>query len=122
MSDLELKRNLNVLYAFGVCSLAFVIIPVIVPFFATKGLSLADVFVLHSAFAVSVVLLEVPSGYLADVIGRRNALILGSLFYGIGFTMLCFVDGFTGLVVFEVIVGSGISLWSGSDLSLLYDS
>jgi MFS family permease len=122
MSDLELRRNLNVLYAFSFCSLALVIIPVIVPFFATKGLSLADVFILQSAFALSVVVFEVPSGYLADVIGRRNALILGSLFHGIGFTLLCFVDSFAGLVVFEVIVGLGISLWSGSDLSLLYDS
>ncbi len=122
MSDLELRRNLKVLYAFSFCSLALVIIPVIVPFFATKGLSLADVFMLQSAFALSVVVFEVPSGYLADVIGRRNALILGSLFHGVGFTLLCFVDGFAGLVVFEIIVGLGISLWSGSDLSLLYDS
>ena len=122
MSDLELRRNLNVLYAFSFCSLALVIIPVIVPFFATKGLSLVDVFMLQSAFAFSVVVFEVPSGYLADVVGRRNALILGSLFHGVGFTLLCFVDDFAGLVVFEVIVGLGVSLWSGSDLSLLYDS
>lgn len=60
MSDLELRRNLNVLYAFSFCSLALVIIPVIVPFFATKGLSLADVFILQSAFALSVVVFEVP--------------------------------------------------------------
>lgn len=32
------------------------------------------------------------------------------------------MDDFAGLIVFEVIVGLGISLWSESDLSLLYDS
>ena len=41
----RLKRNISVLYAFSFCWLALVIIPVVVPFFASKGLSLADVFV-----------------------------------------------------------------------------
>lgn len=120
--DLRLRRNISVLYAFSFCWLALVIIPVIVPFFASKGLSLADVFFLQSIFALSVVLFEVPSGYLADVIGRRNALIIGSLFHGLGFTLLVFADGFAGLVLFEVTVGLGLSLLSGADLSLLYDS
>lgn len=122
MSDLQLRRNINVLYAFSFCWLAMVIIPVIVPFLASKGLSLADVFILQSIFAFAVVVCEVPSGYLADMIGRRNALILGSLFHGIGFSILCFADDFFGLVLFEVTVGLGMSLLSGSDLSLLYDS
>ena len=122
MSDSQLRRNIRVLYGFSFCWLALVIIPVMVPFFATKGLSVGDVFVLQSLFALSVLVFEVPSGYLADIIGRRNALILGSLFHGLGFTLLCFVDSFAGLVVFEVIVGLGMSLLSGSDLSLLYDS
>ncbi len=120
--DLRLKRNIGVLYAFSFCWLALVIIPVIVPFFASKGLSLADVFLLQSIFALSVVLFEVPSGYLADVLGRRRALIIGSLFHGLGFTLLVFADGFAGLVLFEVTVGLGMSLLSGADLSLLYDT
>lgn len=122
MSDLELRKNINLLYAFSFCWLALVIIPVMVPFFASKGLSLADVFLLQSLFALSVVVFEVPSGYLADMIGRRRALILGSVFHGAGFTLLCFADNFAELVLFEVTVGLGMSLMSGADLSLLYDS
>ncbi|MBT4159924.1 MAG: MFS transporter [Gammaproteobacteria bacterium] len=122
MSELQLKKNISVLYAFSFFWLALVIIPVIVPFFATKGLSLADVFVLQSVFALSVVVFEVPSGYLADMIGRRRALILGSVFHGVGFTLLCFAESFAGLALFEITVGLGMSLLSGSDLSLLYDS
>jgi len=122
MSEFQLKNNIRVLYAFSFCWLALVIIPVVVPFFASKGLSVADVFVLQSIFALSVVVFEVPSGYLADIIGRRNALILGSVFHGVGFTLLCFADSFLGLAVFEVTVGIGMSLLSGSDLSLLYDT
>ena len=64
MSDLQLRRKINVLYAFSFCWLAMVIIPVIVPFLASKGLSLADVFILQSIFAFAVGVCEVPSGYL----------------------------------------------------------
>lgn len=122
MSEQQLKKNIRILYAFSFFWLALVIIPVIVPFFATKGLSLADVFLLQSVFALSVLVFELPSGYVADVIGRRNALIIGSFFHGLGFTLLCFADSFAGLVLFEVTVGLGMSLLSGSDLSLLYDT
>ncbi len=118
----RLKRNIQVIYVFSFCWLALVIIPVIVPFFASKGLTLAEVFVLQSIFAASIVLFEVPSGYFADVIGRRNALILGSFFHGTGFTILCFAQSFSGLALFEITVGLGMSLLSGADLSLLYDS
>ncbi|MEM7279820.1 MAG: MFS transporter [Pseudomonadota bacterium] len=122
MSDLQLRQNISVLYAFSFCWLALVIIPVMVPFFASKGLSLTEVFILQSLFALSVVVFEIPSGYIADVIGRRNALVAGSVFHGLGFSTFCFADDFSDLVVAEVLIGVGMSLLSGADLSLLYDS
>ena len=53
---------------------------------------------------------------------RKNALVSGSIFHGIGFTWLYFADSFAGLAIFEMTVGLGSSLLSGADLSLLYDS
>lgn len=118
----KLKRNIGVLYVFSFFWLAMVIIPVLVPFFESKGLTLAQVFYLQAIFAFFVVVFEVPSGYVADTMGRKNALVAGSLFHGIGFTWLYFADSFVDLVVFEMTVGLGLSLLSGADLSLLYDS
>ena len=120
--DKKLKRNIGVLYVFSFFWLSLVIIPVIVPFFESKGLSLAQVFYLQAIFAFFVVLFEVPSGYIADMLGRKNALVAGSIFHGLGFTWLYFADGFADLVLFEMLVGIGLSLLSGADLSLLYDS
>lgn len=110
------------LYVFSFFWLSMLIIPVIVPFFESRGLTLAQVFYLQAIFAFFVVIFEVPSGYVADMLGRKNALLAGSVFHGIGFTWLCFAEGFAGLVVFEMLVGIGLSLLSGADLSLLYDS
>ncbi|XOV88699.1 MAG: MFS transporter [Pseudomonadota bacterium] len=118
----KLRTNIGVLYIFSFFWVAMVVIPVMVPLFESKGLSLAEVFYLQSIFALVVVILEIPSGYYADMFGRKQALVLGSLFHGLGFTWLFFADGFVALVVFETLVGIGLSLLSGADLSLLYDS
>ena len=101
----KLERNLPVLYGFSCCWLSMVIIPVIVPLFESRGLTLAQVFYLQAIFAGFVVLFEVPSGYLADVFGRKNALVAGSVFHGIGFSWLCFAEGFGELMFFEMLVG-----------------
>ncbi len=120
--ETKLRRNIWILYCFSFFWLAMVIMPVIVPFFESRGLGLAEVFYLQAAFAGFVVLFEVPSGYIADVYGRRNALLAGSLFHGICFTGLYFAEGFAQLLVVEVMLAVGLSLLSGADLSLLYDS
>lgn len=118
----KLERNIRVIYLFSFFWLAMVIIPVIVPFYESKGLTLAEVYYLQAIFAFVVFLCEVPSGYVADMLGRKNALIAGSILHGIGFTWLCFADDFADLVWFEATLGVALSLVSGSDLSLLYDS
>ena len=79
----KLQKNIPILYVFSFFWLSMVIIPVIVPFFESRGLTLAQVFYLQAIFAAFVVLFEVPSGYIADVFGRRNALIAGSIFHGL---------------------------------------
>jgi MFS family permease len=61
------------------------IVPVIAPFFESKGLSLAQVFYLQALYASAIVILEAPSGYLADRVGRRTVLLIGSIAHGIGY-------------------------------------
>lgn len=99
-----------------------IIVPVIVPFFMSKGLGLAEIFYLQTIYAATIVLLEAPSGFFADLFGRRVALLAGSLVHGLGYFLLNFADDFASLVIFEITVGVAGSLLSGADLALLYDS
>jgi hypothetical protein len=55
------------LYLFAASQNALVVIPVIVVFFRANGLNLTQVFILQGVFAVVLAVLEVPSGYIADV-------------------------------------------------------
>ena len=98
------------------------IVPVIVPFFMAKGLSLADIFYLQAVFATSIVVFEAPSGYFADMFGRKTALVIGSIIHGLAYLYLNFADDFASLILFEIMAGIAASLLSGADLALLYDT
>ena len=81
-----------------------------------------EVFELQSIFSFFVLIFELPSGYIADLIGRKYSLVLASLFHGIGFTIMPFADTYWSLVGFEIIIALGVSLFSGTDISIIYDS
>ena len=118
----KLQRNIKLVYGLAFFHCFMIIVPVIVPFFMSKGLGLAEIFYLQTIYAATIVLLEAPSGYFADLFGRRVALLAGSLVHGFGYFLLNFADDFTSLMIFEVTVGVAGSLLSGADLALLYDS
>ncbi len=98
------------------------IMPIIVPFYRNNGLTMQDVFLLQAVYSVAIVILEIPSGYLADVIGRKNTLVIGTILGFSGFGVYCFSYGFWGFLLAETIMGLGQSLVSGADSAMLYDT
>lgn len=118
----KLQRNIAAIYALAFFQSFMVIVPVIVPFFMDKGLSLSEIFYLQAIYATTIVLLEAPSGYVADLFGRRNALLAGAVIHGVGYMMLSFTDDLGGLILFEITIGVAASLLSGADLAILYDT
>ena len=98
------------------------VMPVVVPFMESFGLGMTEIYQLQAIFAISVVLLEVPSGYLADLFGRKSSLVLAGVFHGTAFTVLAQSENFWGFVVFELLAALGNSFYSGSDVALIYDT
>ncbi len=120
--EARLRRNLKATLVVGFFQVFLVIMPIAVPFFQSKGLSMQEVFSLQAIFALVVLVAEVPSGYLADLFGRKFTLLVGAVFCGVGHTLLLVAEGFWGLVLFEVALALGHSLVSGADIALLYDT
>ncbi len=118
----KLQRNLKKMLVLGFCQVFLVIMPILVPFFESRGLNLKEIFFLQALFAGVVLLMEVPSGYLADVLGRKRTILLGSVFLASGHSLLLVAQDFQTLALFEALLGIGVSLISGSDLALLYDT
>jgi len=96
--------------------------PIVVPFYESNELSMKDIMVLQAIYSIAIVVLEIPSGYLADVIGRRKTLIIGAIFGTLGFATYSFSYGFFGFIIAEIILGIGQSCISGADSAMLYDS
>jgi len=118
----SLHNNIKTIYLMGFFHSFMVVIPVFVPLLQGYGLSMSQVLQTQAMFALTVALCEVPSGYIADIWGRRQAVLIGSLLNGIGFFSLLWADSFADFLVYEIILGIGLSLISGADLALLYDS
>ncbi|MDQ2178395.1 MFS transporter [Marinifilum sp. D714] len=114
--------NIPKLYAIKIAKWFMLTMPIIVLFYQENGLSMQDVLTLKGIYSVAVVVLEIPSGYLADVWGRKKSLILGAILGCLGFVVYSFSYGFTGFLAAELILGIGSSFISGSDSAMLYDS
>ena len=96
--------------------------PIVVLFYEDNGLGMADVLLLKGIYSVAIVLFEIPSGYFADVWGRKSTMIIGSILGTLGFVTYSFSAGFMGFLAAELMLGIGQSFISGSDSALLYDS
>ncbi len=121
-TDDRLTRNLRDTLVLAFFQVFLVIMPVAVPFFQSKGLSMQEVFSLQALFGLVVLITEVPSGYVADFIGRRQTLMVGAAFAGIGNSLLVVAEGFWSLAAFELALAISHSLISGADIAILYDT
>lgn len=99
-----------------------VVMPIITLYFIESGLSIRDIFVLQVIFSVAIVVLEVPSGYFADVFGRKGSLILGVIVGTAGFLMYYLALGFWGFAAAEILLAISAAFLSGADSAFLYDT
>lgn len=87
-----------------------------------KELSAADAIVLYVLYDVATTLVEVPSGYLSDRVGRRPVLIASAILGFVGVTLLAIGGGFWIFAAGQLLLGAGMAFSSGTDTSLLYES
>jgi len=116
------QHNLWRLYILKISHWFMLVMPIVVLFYQNNGLSIKEVFILQSIYSLSIVLLEIPSGYFADALGRKNTLIAGAILGFAGYATYSFAAGFIGFMIAEIILGFGQSMISGADSALLYDS
>jgi MFS family permease len=118
----KLEKNIQKIYYLKFFTMFNLLMPVIVPFFESKGAGMRGVYTLQAVFAATVFLLEIPSGYISDILGRKKSLLLSAALKGVGFSLFPLADDLTVLIIAEVILGIAVSLNSGSDTALIYDT
>ncbi|GMQ98145.1 MAG: MFS transporter [Acidimicrobiia bacterium] len=94
-------------------------------FLLDAGLSIAEVFIANAAFSVGTVLFEIPTGVVADTIGRRASFLLSLIVLAAStmfYVSLAQVGG--GVLAFSLVsvfMGLGFTFYSGAMEAWLVD-
>ena len=122
------RRNLRAFILFRIFFNCRFYYPVFMILFLDFGLSVEQFALLNAAWAVAITLLEVPSGALADQLGRRTLVLAAAVLMVVEMLVLYFTPIGAGAVVFwmflinRVISGAAEAAASGADEALAYDS
>ncbi len=124
-----LQRNVTLFILFRLLFNARFYYPIFALLFFDFGLTPADFFFLNGVvWTVASILLEVPSGALADQLGRRTLLIAAAILMLMEMAILCCMPFGGGAVVFglfflnRILSGAAEAAASGADEALAYDS
>ena len=91
-------------------------------FYQSHGLDLEQAVLLKTILSLSILLFEVPSGYIADKLGRKFCLIAGSGVWIVGWLLYCVGNSFAIFALAEILAGIAGSLISGADTAIAYET
>jgi MFS family permease len=106
----EFGRNMGFTQAIWVTYLAF------------KGLSLVEIGLCESVFHITSMLMELPTGMIADLYGRKFSRLMGIIANILYLFLLLFVNSLPMALLAFVFAALSYNLESGADTALIYDS
>ena len=117
-----IQSNLWKIYLYKILEGMYFAVPIIVLYYQSNGITLAQIMILQSFCAVLIVILEIPTGYFADIHGRKKALIIASFTAFIGISIYAFATQFIHFLFAQVFFAFTMSLTSGTVSALVYDT
>jgi len=121
MSQRGLERNLKLYPWFAMVLEALFFAPVFFLLFSSK-FPLEQVLQLEGIYYLAVVILEVPSGYFSDRLGRKPTLIISALCLACSYLLFFTGTTFELFALAKVLMAAGFAFKSGTDASFHYDS
>jgi MFS family permease len=116
------EANIYKLYIIKMAKWFMLTMPILMLYYKEHGFTDAESFQLKAVYSLAIVIFEIPSGYFADVLGRKLTLVIGSILGTLGFLLYSTTTGFTCFMLAEITLGIGQSFISGADSAMLYDS
>jgi MFS family permease len=90
--------------------------------YMSQSLPLDQVIELSAVYYLSVFLLEVPSGYFSDRIGRRRTLLIAAAAFIASYVCFIVGAGYWWFAVGQFLLATGMAMQSGTDTAFHYDS
>lgn len=95
---------------------------VTVLFFQSRGLLMNEIFYLTIVWSLTALVCEVPSGYLADVIGRKKTILIGTALFLVSQVHRVYATDYWEFAFQFVLMSAAFSCFSGTEEALLYES
>ncbi len=119
----DYKNNIWKMYLIKFFSGIHFIGAVLIPFFMTWGkLEFSQILILQSFFMLFIFLFEVPTGAVADYLGRKVSIFLGAGINAVATIIYASFPNFYVFLLGELLFALGVALISGADQAILYDS
>lgn len=96
--------------------------PITVLYYLSFGLSFFDIASLESLFLITTIIFEIPTGALADTIGRKYCAAIGISLVALALVIIGAGSTYAQFAIAQIFFGIGASMRSGADTSLIYDS
>jgi MFS family permease len=119
----NLRRNINLIYLSQLCLGAVFSLPIILLYYQDKiGLTFQDFLIGEAVFAAVLLSFEVPTGWLSDKWSRKGTLIIGFIFWILGYVLLLLSNSFWDAMSAHAALGLAVALTSGTNSALVYDT
>lgn len=123
MTEKEVNRNVKLYKWFFVLIEPLFIGPTLILYLQQIGkMSLSQIYVMEAVVVAGFVILEIPSGALADLIGRKKTIFLGAVCMLAGKIVLALVTSPVCVWISNIFWMVSMSMRSGADYAFLYDS
>ena len=94
--------------------------PFLIFFFLEKGLSFLQIGTLYAIREIATNILEIPSGFLADMLGRRRTMITSFLFYIGSFLLFYYSDGYWSIAMAMFFYSIGEAFRTGVHKAMIF--
>ncbi len=118
----RLEANIWKFYVLSFVSSLWFSSAIFILYYQSFGLSFFQIGFIEMSIALFALLLEVPSGAFADLIGRKWSVLLGLAGLGAGMLAFGLAQGIASLLFASFVIAVGASFISGADMALIYDS
>ncbi len=123
MTIKQAERNIKLYYLFQIFKEPLFWGPILITFITSvSGLALSGIMYIEAVCIVGIIILDSPFGALADLIGRRNTMLVGMSIWA--FKLLIFASAVNPLMIWvaNLLWVLGAALINGADTAMLADT
>ena len=114
--------NINKIIVIGFCQRFHLYIHAYALLLLARGLSLVQISLIESIVIGAIFLMEVPTGLLADRVGRKWSIFCSTLLLMCAEFLFIFARDFNWYIVIALLTGAGFAFASGAVEAMVYDS